>query len=141
MAEDILNVCRNEGDHNMKAVLCKEYGLPETLVLEDVEALEPGRGQVVIDVKACGVNFPDTLIIQGKYQFKPPFPFSPGSEVSGVVKEVGAGVERVKVGDRVIAFVGWGGFAEEVVADAARLIPIPAGMSFAIASAFVLAYG
>src|SRR5579863_1695920 len=125
----------------MKAVLCKEYGLPETLVLEEVEALKPGRGQVVIDVKACGVNFPDTLIIQGKYQFKPPFPFSPGSEVSGVVKEVGAGVERVKVGDRVIAFVGWGGLAEEVIADAARLIPIPEGMSYATASAFVLAYG
>ena len=125
----------------MKAVLCKTYGPPESLVLEDVEPLKPGRGQVVIGVKACGVNFPDTLIIQGKYQFKPPMPFSPGSEVAGVVKEIGAGIEHVKVGDLVIAFTGHGGFAEEVLAEAAQLIPMPKGMNFAIASAFVLTYG
>jgi len=110
-------------------------------VLEEVEPLKPGRGQVVIAVKACGVNFPDTLIIQGKYQFKPPLPFSPGSEVAGVVKEVGAGVKHVKEGDRVIAFTGHGGFAEEVLAEAAQLIPIPKGMDFTTASAFVLTYG
>jgi len=109
----------------MKAVLCKAYGPPESLVIEDIEPLKPGRGQVVIGVKACGVNFPDTLIIQGKYQFKPAMPFSPGGEVAGIVKELGEGVERVKIGDRVIAFTGWGGFAEEVVAVAARLIPMP----------------
>jgi NADPH:quinone reductase len=125
----------------MKAILCKTYGPPESLVLEEVESLKPGRGQVVIGVKACGVNFPDTLIIQGKYQFKPPLPFSPGSEVAGVVKKVGAGVEHVKVGDRVIAFTGHGGFAEEVLAEAAQLIPIPKGMDFTTASAFVLTYG
>ncbi len=125
----------------MKAVLCKVYGPPESLVLEDVEPLKPGRGQVVIGVKACGVNFPDTLIIQGKYQFKPPLPFSPGSEVAGVVKEIGAGVEHVNVGDRVIAFTGHGGFAEEVLTEAARLIPMPKGMDFTTASAFVLTYG
>ena len=125
----------------MKAVLCKTYGPPESLVLEDVEPLKPGRGQVVIGVKACGVNFPDTLIIQGKYQFKPPMPFSPGSEVAGVVKEIGAGIEHVKVGDHVIAFTGHGGFAEEVLAEAAQLIPMPKGMDFTIASAFVLTYG
>ena len=125
----------------MKAILCKAYGPPESLVLEEVEPLKPGRGQVVIAVKACGVNFPDTLIIQGKYQFKPPLPFSPGSEVAGVVKKVGAGVEHVKVGDRVIAFTGHGGFAEEVLAEAAQLIPIPKGMDFTTASAFVLTYG
>src|SRR5437868_8746659 len=107
----------------MKAVLCKEYGPPESLVIEDIPSLRPGKGQVVISVKACGVNFPDTLIIQGKYQSKPPFPFIPGSEVAGIVKEVGEGVDHVKVGDQLIAFTGVGGFAEEVVADAARLIP------------------
>jgi NADPH:quinone reductase len=125
----------------MKAVLCKAYGMPETLVIEEVESLKPGKGQVVVDVKACGVNFPDTLIIQGKYQFKPPMPFSPGSEVAGVVKEVGAGVKGISVGDHVIASTGWGGFAEEVVVDTAKIIPMPAGLDFTIASAFVLTYG
>lgn len=125
----------------MKAVLCKAYGPPESLVIEDIEPLKPGRGQVIIGVKACGVNFPDTLIIQGKYQLKPPMPFSPGSEVAGVVREVGAGVESVKAGDRVIGFTGYGGFAEEVLAQAAQLIPMPEGMDFITASAFVLTYG
>ncbi len=125
----------------MKAVLCKAYGPPESLVIEEVEPLKPGPGQVVIGVKACGVNFPDTLIIEGKYQFKPEMPFSPGGEVAGVVKEIGDGVTGVNVGDRVIAFTGWGGFAEEVLAEAAKLIPIPEGMDFITASAFVMAYG
>jgi NADPH2:quinone reductase len=125
----------------MKAVLCKEYGLPESLVVEEVESLKPGRGQAVVAVKACGVNFPDTLIIQGKYQFKPSPPFSPGSEVSGTVKKVGEGVEHLKVGDRVIAFTSWGGFAEEVVAEAAKLITIPDEISFATAASFTLVYG
>src|SRR5207248_11604452 len=122
----------------MKAVLCKAYGMPETLVVEEIEPLHPGKGQVVITVKACGVNFPDTLIIQGKYQFKPEPPFSPGSEIAGIVKEVGEGVHHVKAGDKVIAFTGWGGFAEEVVADAKTLIPIPEGMDFITAASFVL---
>jgi NADPH:quinone reductase len=125
----------------MKAVLCKEYGPPESLVLEEVESPRPDRGQVVIDVKACGVNFPDTLIIQGKYQFKPAMPFSPGSDVAGIVKEVGEGVTSVKVGDKVIASTGWGGFAEEVAANANVLIPMPAGMNFITASSFVMAFG
>jgi NADPH:quinone reductase len=125
----------------MKAVLCKEYGPPETLVLEEVETPRPGKGQVVIDVKACGVNFPDTLIIEGKYQFKPAMPFSPGSDVAGIVKEVGEGVTSVKAGDKVIASTGWGGFAEEVVATANALIPMPAGMDFITASSFVMAFG
>ncbi len=125
----------------MKAVLCKEYGLPGSLVLEEVASLKPSAGQVVVSVKACGVNFPDTLIIQGKYQFKPEMPFSPGGEVAGVVKEIGEGVTRVKPGDRVIAFNTWGGFAEEMVVDADRTIPMPAGMEFIPASAFVLTYG
>lgn len=125
----------------MKAVLCKEYGPPESLVIEDMPSPRPGKGQVVIAVKACGVNFPDILIIQGKYQFKPALPFSPGSEVSGIVKELGDGVNTVKVGDRVIAFTGWGGFAEEVVTEAAKLIPIPGDIDFATAAAFTLVFG
>ncbi|HWH47929.1 MAG TPA: NADPH:quinone oxidoreductase family protein [Burkholderiales bacterium] len=125
----------------MKAVLCKELGMPDRLVVEDVPSPKPAQGQVVVSVKACGVNFPDTLIIQGKYQFKPELPFSPGGEVSGIVKEVGEGVSRVKPGDRVIAFNTWGGFAEEIAVDAERTISMPAGMDFVPASAFVLTYG
>lgn len=125
----------------MRAVLCKAYGPPESLVIEEIESLKPGPGQTVVEVKACGINFPDILIIQGKYQFKPEMPFTPGGEVAGLVKAVGAQVEGVKVGDRVIAFTGWGGFAEEVLADARQLIPIPEQMDFATASAFVMAYG
>ncbi|HEY1349586.1 MAG TPA: NADPH:quinone oxidoreductase family protein [Ktedonobacteraceae bacterium] len=125
----------------MKVVLCKAYGPPESLVIAEVEPLTPGPGQVVISVKACGVNFPDTLIIEGKYQFKPPLPFSPGGEVAGIVKELGEGVQGVSVGDRVIAFTGWGGFAEEVQAEARVLVPMPAEMDFVTASAFVMVYG
>ncbi len=125
----------------MKAVLCKAYGPPTSLVLEEVASPTPGKGQVIVSIKACGVNFPDTLIIEGKYQFKPAMPFSPGGEVAGVVKELGEGVKQIKVGQRVIAFTGWGGFAEEVAVDAARLIPMPDEMDFATASAFVMTYG
>jgi len=125
----------------MKAVLCREWGLPGKLVVEDVPSPKPASGQVVVSVKACGVNFPDTLIIQGKYQFKPEMPFSPGGEVAGIVKETGEGVTRVKVGDRVIAFNTWGGFAEEMVVDADRTIAMPSSMEFVPASAFVLTYG
>jgi NADPH2:quinone reductase len=125
----------------MRAVLCKEYGPPESLVVEDLPSPKPGKGQVVLSVKACGVNFPDVLIIQNKYQFKPPLPFSPGGEVAGVVKELGEGVTTLKVGDRVIGSTGWGGYAEEVVIDAPRCIPIPDAMDFVTASAFVMTYG
>ena len=124
----------------MKALLCKQHGLPETLVVEEVADLEPGKGQVVLDVKAAAVNFPDTLIIQNLYQFKPELPFSAGGECSGVVKSVGEGVKHVKPGDRVIAFTGWGAFAEQVLADAAAVIPMPEGMDFVTASAFVMTY-
>ena len=125
----------------MKAVLCKELGLPEKLVVEEVPSPKAAHGQIVLSVKACGVNFPDTLIIQGKYQFKPELPFSPGGEVAGIVKEVGEGVTRVKRGDRVIAFNTWGGFAEEIAVDAERTIAMPPAMDFVPASAFVLTYG
>jgi len=125
----------------MKAVLCKAYGLPDSLVLEDVPSPKPEQGQVVISVKAAGVNFPDLLMIQNKYQFRPALPFSPGGEVAGIVKELGAGVTNVKVGDRVIASTGFGGYAEEVVAPALRCIPFPSNMDFVEASAFVMTYG
>jgi NADPH2:quinone reductase len=105
-----------------------------------VESPAPGPGEVVISVKASGVNFPDVLIIQNKYQVKPPLPFSPGSEVAGIVKAVGEHVTQVKPGDAVFAFTVYGGFAEEVKTDAKRLLPIPAGMTFATAAAFGLTY-
>ena len=125
----------------MKAVLCKHLGPPDKLVVEDIPSLVPAKGQVVVSVKAAGVNFPDTLIIQGKYQFKPEVPFSPGGEVAGVVKAVGEGVSGWKPGDRVIAAATWGGFAEELLTDAERLIPLVDKMDYVPASAFILTYG
>ncbi len=125
----------------MRAVLCKQYGPPSALVVEEVPSPVAKPGEVVISVKAAGVNFPDTLIIQGKYQFKPDPPFSPGGEVSGVVKEVGEGVSRFKPGDKVIGSAVFGGYAEEIALDADRVIPMPDGVDYAIASGFVLAYG
>ena len=124
----------------MRAVFCKAYGPPESLVVEDVDSPVPGPGEVVISVKASGVNFPDVLIIQNKYQVKPPLPFSPGSEVAGVVKAVGDNVTQVKPGDEVFAFTTYGGFAEEVKTEATRLLPIPPGMSFTTAASFGLTY-
>jgi NADPH2:quinone reductase len=125
----------------MKAVLCKAYGPPESLVIEDLPSPKAGAGEVVVSVKAASVNFPDVLIIQNKYQFKPPLPFSPGSELAGVVKEVGEGVGAFRPGDRVIAFTGYGAFAEEVKTEATRLVPLPAGMDFETGAAFILTYG
>jgi NADPH:quinone reductase len=125
----------------MKAVLCKEWGLPETLVVEDVPSPVVGAGEVLIEVHAAGVNFPDALIIQKKYQFVPELPFSPGGEVAGVVSKIGEGVKHVKLGDRVIGSATWGGYAQELVVKAERVVPIPAQMDFVTASAFVLAYG
>ena len=126
---------------SVKAVLCKQYGPPETLVVEELPSPRAGPGEAVVSVKAASVNFPDVLIIQNKYQFKPPLPFSPGSELAGVVKEVGAGVSSVRPGDKVMAFTTYGAFAEEVKTEAARLLPIPDGMDFNSAAAFVLTYG
>lgn len=125
----------------MKAVLCKQYGPPSTLVVEEVPSLKAGEGQVVIEVHACGVNFPDTLIIEGKYQFKPDLPFSPGGEVAGIIKEAGPGVTRFRPGDRVIAATTWGGYAQEAVAQAERVIPMPEGLDFETAAGFLLTYG
>jgi NADPH2:quinone reductase len=124
----------------MKAVVCKKFGPPDTLVVEDVPSPVAGPGDVVVSMRAASVNFPDVLIIQNKYQVKPPLPFSPGSEMAGVVKEVGAGVTRVKPGDRVMAVTIYGSFAEEVKTEESRVLQIPSGMDFATAAAFVLAY-
>src|SRR3954469_6348722 len=125
----------------MKAVVCKQYGPPESLVLEELASPTPAAGEAVISMKAASVNFPDVLIIQNKYQFKPPLPFSPGSELAGIVKEVGPGVTAFKPGDRVIAFTTYGAFAEEVKTDAARLLPLAPQMDFAEGAAFLLTYG
>jgi len=125
----------------VKAILCKAYGPPETLVVEDVPSPIPGPGEAVITVRAASLNFPDVLIIQNKYQLKPPLPFSPGTEVAGIVKAVGQGVMHVAPGDRVMAVTGYGAFAEEVKTDARRMLPIPRGMTDETASAFPLTYG
>jgi NADPH:quinone reductase len=125
----------------MRAVLCKEYGPPESLTVEEVDDPKAGDGQVVVDVEACAVNFPDVLLIQNLYQFKPPLPFSPGAEVAGVVSSVGAGVDGVTIGDRVLASTGWGGLAEKIAVGAGTLIPVPDGMDFGAASSFLYAYG
>lgn len=125
----------------MRALLCKKWGGPKDLVLEETELPAPGKGQVKLRIRAAGLNFADTLIIQGKYQEKPDFPFSPGLEAAGEVIETGDGVTNVKKGDRVMALLGHGGFAEEAVTDAFRVLPIPDSMSFEDAAAFPVAYG
>ncbi|MCC5859092.1 MAG: NADPH:quinone oxidoreductase family protein [Ectothiorhodospiraceae bacterium] len=125
----------------MKAVLCREYGAPDALSFEEIPELQPAPGQVVVSVHACAVNFPDTLIIQGKYQFKPEMPFAPGGEVAGVIKAVGEGVDGYAVGDRVIAIPGWGGFSEEVAVRPEKLIPLPDGIPMDEAAALVITYG
>ncbi|MGE3141983.1 MAG: NADPH:quinone oxidoreductase family protein [Hyphomonadaceae bacterium] len=125
----------------MKAILSKAPGGPETLVLDDAPDPVAKAGQVVVQIKAASVNFPDVLIIQDMYQYKPPRPFSPGGEAAGVIKSVGEGVKNVKVGDRVIASCGSGGFAEQVAIDADRVFPIPDSMPFDEASAFLMTYG
>ena len=125
----------------MKAVVCKAWGLPDSLEVQDLPDLVAGPGQVVIDVKAAGVNFPDVLIIQGKYQIRPALPFTPGGEISGIIKTVGAGVTGATVGDKVIAFTAHGGFAQQVVVAAQAVMPMPPGMDFDIAAAITLTYG
>jgi NADPH2:quinone reductase len=124
----------------MKAVICKEFLPRANLRLEDVPSPKPGPGQVLVRVAACGLNFFDGLMVEGKYQTKPDRPFTPGSEVAGVVVEVGDGVTTLSPGQRVLAFNGIGGYAEEALAEAARVCPIPDAMSFEQAAGFLITY-
>lgn len=124
----------------MRALLSKAVGGPETLEMTEVDAPVAGPGQVVVTVKACAINYPDVLIIEDKYQFKPQRPFAPGGEIAGVIDSVGEGVINVKPGDRVIAMLGHGGLAEKVIADATKLYPLPEGRSFAEGASLILTY-
>ncbi len=125
----------------MKAVLCKAFGPPEDLVMEEVESPEPGPGQILVDIHASALNFPDVLMIAGKYQSLPPFPFSPGGEIAGTVAAIGEGATRFNVGDRVFGGIGHGGFAEQLAAPEATMRPMPDEMSFVEASAISTTYG
>lgn len=125
----------------MKAIRCIEYGPPSGLVLETVTEPQPKEHEVLVQVKACGINFPDTLIIQGLYQIKPELPFTPGSDVAGVVKAVGGGVRHLSVGEDVIGFVAYGGLAEQVIIPAQACFPKPKQMDYPIAASFMMAYG
>ncbi len=125
----------------MRAVLSKAPGGPETLVVEEALDPTPLKGEVVIEVKAVGINFPDTLIIEDKYQFKPQRPFSPGAEVAGVVDAVGEGVKGIQRGDRVIAVPGWGGLVERIAVRADAVVKMPDGMSFEEGAALLMTYG
>jgi NADPH2:quinone reductase len=125
----------------MRAVLCKEWGGPEKLVVEEVPSPSLRPGAVRIQIHAAGVNFADLLLVSGQYQEKPPLPFTPGAEAAGVVSEAGAGVTRFKPGDRVMAICSLGAFAEEAVVDENRVFAIPDEMDFASAAGFPVAYG
>jgi NADPH2:quinone reductase len=125
----------------MKAIVCKAWGPPDSLELQDLPELVPGPGEVAIEVRAAGVNFPDVLTVQGKYQVKPPLPFTPGNEFAGVVRALGEGVRGLAVGDQVIGFTQTGAFAQQAIAPAAALMPMPPGMDFDTAAAITLTYG
>jgi NADPH:quinone reductase len=124
----------------VRAVVCGELGALETLAIEEVPSPSPGEGQVVVDVRAAGVNFVDGLICQGRYQIKPATPFVPGSEIAGDVTAVGAGVSGIEVGDKVIAFTGFGGFAEQVAVPALSLVPMPSTVDYAQAATLIQSY-
>jgi len=125
----------------MKAIQCLQYGLPDSLVLAEVSIPTIKSEEVLIQVKACGVNFPDVLIIQNKYQFKPTLPFSPGGEVSGTISSVGENVKHLKKGDKVVALCGWGGFAEYVAVKANRVFRVPNELDFISAACTLYTYG
>jgi NADPH2:quinone reductase len=125
----------------MKAVLCREYGPPSALRVEELADPVPGPGQLLVRVEACGVNFPDTLIIQGKYQQKPPMPFAPGGEICGIVQALGEGVSEPPIGTRIAAVITYGGFAELALVEAAKAVPVPAGVEPEAAATLCLAYG
>ena len=124
----------------MKALLCTGFGPLEHLAIREIASPRPGPDQVLIDVKAASLNFPDVLMAQGLYQVKPPLPFSPGTEIAGVIVEAGTEVRGFRAGDRVSAVAGWGGFAEECAVDAGWVTPLPAGMDFETGAAFLFTY-
>ena len=125
----------------MKALLSKAPGGPDTLELDELPTPEPGKGQIRIDVKACSINYPDVLIIEDKYQFKPPRPFAPGSEVAGIVSAVGEGVTDFAVGDRVAATTGSGGLSEQVLAPTRNAVKLPENRGFEEGASLLLTYG
>jgi len=125
----------------MKAVIVKQFGLPNTVSLAEIQSPVCASDEAVINVKACGVNFPDVLIIQNKYQFKPVLPFSPGGEVAGEIITVGEKVKHLAIGDRVVALCGWGGFAEQVAVKANRIFPMPVGINFINGASTLYTYG
>src|SRR6476646_10162396 len=131
----------SEREPTMRAMISEAPGGPESLKLMEMPSKPLGKGEVRIAVRAAGVNFPDTLIIADKYQFKPPRPFAPGHEIGGDVVEVGEGVSGYKVGDRVIGMIGHGGYATEAVVDQANLLPMPRNMSYEDGAAFTMTYG
>tara|TARA_R110002126_G_scaffold47096_19_gene132013 strand:+ start:508 stop:1497 length:990 start_codon:yes stop_codon:yes gene_type:complete len=124
----------------MRAIIARELGPPENLEIEDIAPLTAGPGQVVVDNRAAAVNFPDLLVMEGKYQVRPPLPFSPGKEGAGIVKSIGDGVTALKPGDRVMVQVEYGTYAQEVVAEESHCYPIPDGVSFEEAAAIGIAY-
>ena len=125
----------------MKAIRSHAVGGPETLSLDEIDTPTPGKGEVLVAVKACAINYPDTLIIRDMYQFKPERPFAPGAEISGTVSAVGDGVGDIAVGQRVLGFPGWGGLAEQVALKRETVTPIPDGMPMTDAAAFLMTYG
>src|SRR5579872_5160493 len=125
----------------MKAVLCTHFGPPEALKLADIDAPRPSPGEAVIRVKAVALNFFDTLLVAGKYQHKPPFPFSPGAEFAGLVESIGSGVSEFAAGDRVIGYSGWGAAREIVAVPAQRLVKIPNVLEFERAAGLTVTYG
>lgn len=125
----------------MKAVLCTQFGGPETLETADIESPVAGPGEVVVAVRAAGLNFFDTLIIQNKYQFKPDLPFSPGAEIAGEVTSLGDGVEGIQVGDRVMAYSVWGGVRAEIAISQDAVIAMPDGLDFVTAAGLIVTYG
>ena len=124
----------------MKALLSRQPGPPETLELTEVDDPVPGPGQLLVRVKACAINYPDVLIIEDKYQSRPPRPFAPGGEIAGIVEQAGEGVSGWSAGDRLIAMLGHGGLAEKVLVSAAAAQPLPAGRGFEEGSALILTY-
>ncbi|MEO1280401.1 MAG: NADPH:quinone oxidoreductase family protein [Pseudomonadota bacterium] len=125
----------------MKAVLCKSLDGPEALEVADIEVPKPDKGEVLVRISACALNFMDTLVTRGKYQYKPELPFSPSGEICGTVEALGKGAERLKQGERVMGYIGWGGAREFAVVPEDRLVPVPDGVSDAVAAGLSITYG